>query len=95
MPNAPQGSVVSLWRYPVKSMLGEEFTTIEATERGLLGDRAYARVDSVRWQGRHRQEPEEVADAFRLPRNLHRTAAFRGECASGPHHPAGWHHRHQ
>ncbi len=47
MPNAPQGSVVSLWRYPVKSMLGEEFTAIEATERGLLGDRAYALVDSA------------------------------------------------
>jgi uncharacterized protein YcbX len=45
MPDAPQGSVVSLWRYPVKSMLGEEFSAIEATERGLLGDRAYALVD--------------------------------------------------
>jgi uncharacterized protein YcbX len=47
MPDAPQGSVVSLWRYPVKSMLGEEFSAIEATERGLLGDRAYAVVDSA------------------------------------------------
>ena len=47
MPNAPQGSVVSLWRYPVKSMLGEEFSAIEATERGLLGDRAYAVVDTA------------------------------------------------
>lgn len=47
MPNAPQGSVDSLWRYPVKSMLGEELTATELTERGLLGDRAYALVDSV------------------------------------------------
>jgi len=47
MPNAPQGSVASLWRYPVKSMLGEELSAIETTERGLLGDRAYALVDSA------------------------------------------------
>ena len=49
MSNAVQGglgSVVSLWRYPVKSMMGEELNAAEVTERGLLGDRAYALVDS-------------------------------------------------
>src|SRR5438445_5201850 len=40
------GSVVSLWRYPVKSMMGEELNAAEITQRGLLGDRAYALVDS-------------------------------------------------
>ncbi len=40
------GSVVSLWRYPVKSMLGEELNTAQITDRGLLGDRAYALLDS-------------------------------------------------
>jgi uncharacterized protein YcbX len=40
------GSVVSLWRYPVQSMMGEELNASEVTERGLLGDRAYALVDS-------------------------------------------------
>jgi len=40
------GSVVSLWQYPVKSMMGEELNASEVTERGLLGDRAYALVDS-------------------------------------------------
>jgi uncharacterized protein YcbX len=39
-------SVVALWRYPVKSMMGEELNATEVTERGLLGDRAYAVVDS-------------------------------------------------
>src|SRR5437870_5937490 len=39
------GSVVSLWQYPVKSMMGEELNATEVTERGLLGDRAYALVD--------------------------------------------------
>jgi uncharacterized protein YcbX len=49
MANATQtelGSVVSLWRYPVKSMMGEELNATAVTERGLLGDRAYALVDS-------------------------------------------------
>ena len=39
------GSVVLLWRYPVKSMIGEELNASEVTERGLLGDRAYALLD--------------------------------------------------
>jgi uncharacterized protein YcbX len=41
------GSVVSLWHYPVKSMMGEELNATEVTERGLLGDRRYALVDSA------------------------------------------------
>jgi uncharacterized protein len=40
------GSVVSLWRYPVKSMMGEELNAAAVTEGGLLGDRAYALLDS-------------------------------------------------
>jgi uncharacterized protein YcbX len=50
MSNASQtdvGAVVALWRYPVKSMGGEELTSSEVNERGLLGDRAYAVVDSA------------------------------------------------
>ncbi|HEX9319915.1 MAG TPA: MOSC N-terminal beta barrel domain-containing protein [Nitrososphaeraceae archaeon] len=39
------GRVVSMWRYPVKSMLGEELNSSHVTERGLLGDRAYALID--------------------------------------------------
>ena len=41
------GSVHSLWRYPVKSMMGEELNATEVTDRGLLGDRAFALVDSA------------------------------------------------
>ena len=36
------GSVATLWRYPVKSMLGEELSASDVTEQGLAGDRAYA-----------------------------------------------------
>ena len=39
------GSIETLWRYPVKSMLGEELEASDVTERGLLGDRAYALLD--------------------------------------------------
>lgn len=40
------GSVASIWRYPVKSMAGEEMPSATVTVRGLLGDRAYAVVDT-------------------------------------------------
>src|SRR6266571_4250336 len=39
------GSVTGLWRYPVKSMMGEELNSCEVTGRGLLGDRQFAVVD--------------------------------------------------
>ena len=40
------GAVVSLWRYPVKSMMGEELNASELTDRGLLGDRSLASADT-------------------------------------------------
>ena len=45
VPHTSEGSVVALWRYPVKSMIGEELNASAVTDRGLLGDRAYALVD--------------------------------------------------
>src|SRR5207249_3259064 len=45
MRNGAVGSVASLWRYPVKSMMGEELDASDVSERGLVGDRAYALVD--------------------------------------------------
>jgi hypothetical protein len=41
----PVGSVAELWRFPVKSMGGERLEEAEVTERGVLGDPAYALVD--------------------------------------------------
>jgi uncharacterized protein YcbX len=40
------GSVVGLWRYPVKSMMGEELNACEVTDRGLVGDRQFAVLDA-------------------------------------------------
>ena len=39
------GRVEALWRYPVKSMLGESLQLAPVTEAGLCGDRAYALWD--------------------------------------------------
>ena len=41
----PIGDVEALWCYPVKSMQGVEFDVATLTERGLIGDRAYAIFD--------------------------------------------------
>jgi MOSC domain-containing protein len=43
---ATVGSVTELWRFPVKSMKGEQLQEVEVTERGVLGDRAYALIDA-------------------------------------------------
>jgi uncharacterized protein len=39
------GTVRALWRFPVKSMLGEELESAEVGKGGVVGDRAYAIVD--------------------------------------------------
>ena len=44
---AERRSVVALWRYPVKSMIGEELNAAEVTERGLVGDRQFAVADAA------------------------------------------------
>ncbi|KAF3977097.1 MAG: MOSC domain-containing protein [Methylococcales symbiont of Iophon sp. n. MRB-2018] len=38
-------TIASLWRYPVKSMMGEELRSTKVTEKGIYGDRAFALVD--------------------------------------------------
>ena len=42
----PVGSTAGLWRFPVKSMLGERADALELTARGFVGDRAYGLIDS-------------------------------------------------
>jgi uncharacterized protein YcbX len=44
--NETVGSVFELWRFPVKSMRGERLEQAEVTEKGILGDRAYALIDT-------------------------------------------------
>jgi uncharacterized protein YcbX len=44
-PSDSRATVVALRRYPLKSMRGEDLNAADVTERGLLGDRAYALID--------------------------------------------------
>ncbi len=39
------GEIEELWRFPVKSMLGERLQSVAATTGGLIGDRAWALRD--------------------------------------------------
>jgi uncharacterized protein len=69
------GSVVSVWRYLVKSMLGEELNAAEVTARGVLGDRAYALVDKA---------DKKVASA-KNPRKWPQLFDFRAAFVDRPH----------
>ena len=68
------GTVVSVWRYPVKSMLGEELNASYVTERGLVGDRAYALLD---------EETGKVASA-KNPRKWEKLFDFRSVFIDSP-----------
>ena len=39
------GKVVALWRYPIKSMQGEQLPVALLAQGSLLGDRAFALLD--------------------------------------------------
>ena len=67
-------TVVSMWRYPVKSMLGEELNSSYVTERGLIGDRTYAVID---------QETGKVASA-KNPRKWGKLFDFRAVFIDSP-----------
>lgn len=78
------GSVVSLWRYPVKSMMGEELNATDVTERGLLGDRAYALIDAATGKVVSAKNPRKWSRLFEFraayaepPRRGHDLSAVR------------------
>jgi len=75
---ADTGTVVSLWRYPVKSMMGEELNSSLVTERGLVGDRTYAVVD---------KQTGKVASA-KNPRKWGKLFDFRSMFIDSPHDDA-------
>lgn len=41
------GRIASLWRYPVKSMIGESLSSVKIDDKGLWGDRCYALIDKA------------------------------------------------
>jgi uncharacterized protein len=60
----PLGSVVALWRYPVKSMIGEELNAADVAQRGILGDRAYALIDASSGKVVSAKNPRKWATLF-------------------------------
>jgi uncharacterized protein YcbX len=70
-------TVVALWRYPVKSMMGEELNASDVTDRGLLGDRAYALIDADTGRVVSAKDPRKWPSMF----------AFRASYAEPPHDP--------
>jgi MOSC domain-containing protein len=72
--------VAALWRYPVKSMLGEELEEAEVTEHGLLGDRRFAVVDPATGKVAGAKNPTKWGNFF----------ALRAAYAEPPRAGSGW-----
>lgn len=68
------GTLVRLWRYPVKSMAGERLETARLSWRGIPGDRGWAVHDCTR---------NGVTNAKRQPRLRACRASFTGEPVAG------------
>lgn len=70
------GIVVSVWRYPVKSMGGEKLSVAQVQSEGLVGDRSYAILDP---------SDGKVATA-KNPRKWPTLFTFNATCVeTGPH----------
>ena len=78
------GSVVSLRRYPVKSMMGEELNSSSIAERGLAGDRAYALIDPTDGKVVSAKQPRKWGRLFDF------RAAFAEPPAVGKPAPPVW-----
>jgi len=77
-------SVISLWRYPIKSMMGEELNSVVVGERGVVGDRARALVDDESGQVVSAKNPKKWPDFFAF------RAAYVEPIKSDKELPAVW-----
>jgi uncharacterized protein YcbX len=75
------GTIVSLWRYPVKSMQGEELNASAVGERGLFGDRAYALVDAVDGKVASAKNPRKWPNLFAFRASYPEAPRSEGETA--------------
>ena len=57
-------TVSTVWRYAVKSMMGEELNSSAITNLGILGDRAFALVDAETGQVVSAKNPKKWPDFF-------------------------------
>ena len=81
---ARQGSVAMVWRYPVKSMMGEQLNDTAVTERGLSGDRVYALIDVETGKVVSAKNPRKWGNLFEFraafvetPKDMHSLPAAR------------------
>lgn len=58
------GKVGSIWRYPVKSMIGENLDYSYISERGILGDRSYALIDQKTGKVASAKNPSKWGNLF-------------------------------
>jgi hypothetical protein len=77
-----QGTVGALWRYPVKSMQGEELSAAELTPAGVLGDRRFAVIDAETGKVAGAKNPR------KWPGFLYFRAAYTAPPAAGQALPA-------
>lgn len=70
------GTIAELWRFPVKSMLGERLQSVAVTAGGLIGDRAWALRDL---------RTGNIVSAKKWARMFEFSAAY--EVAPGPDQP--------
>lgn len=69
------GTVAELWRYPVKSMLGERLASLRCDARGVAGDRWYAIRDAAGkfGSGKNSRRFRQIDGLFELQ------SAYRGD----------------
>jgi uncharacterized protein YcbX len=72
------GIVAGLWRYPVKSMLGEQVAELEIGEQCSVGDRAWALRDL---------EPGKIVSAKKFPAMFNFRAAYEEPPVAGSFAP--------
>ena len=86
----PVGTVRALWRFPVKSMLGEEADAVDLRDGGFVGDRAYAVRDRQTGKVASAKHPKLWPNLFACraafvepPRPANELPAVRIELADG------------
>ena len=77
LPDEP--AVAALWRYPVKSMQGEELNAADVTASGLVGDRRFAVVDEATGKVAGAKNPRKWPGFFQF-----RAAYAEPPAAGGP-----------
>lgn len=80
--------LVAIWRYPVKSMMGEELVAADVGGNGLVGDRAYALLDAETGKVASAKNPKAWPGLFDF-RATYPDPPREGKALPGRDYPAG------